>query len=87
MQIAGDERYGNVDATIEFLEIINNTFDILNSKSQLGRDFKSPITVNNYIEKKEYLNKSKEYLMTLRTSQGQMLYKSRRLFICTLFDA
>jgi hypothetical protein len=42
-------------ATTEFILLMNNVFDILNSKSKFGRRSKAPISLENYSEVCKYL--------------------------------
>jgi hypothetical protein len=50
------------NATSDFILQMNNLFDILNSKSKFGRQFKAPITTESYVEILSYLNESIKFL-------------------------
>ena len=41
------KQFENSGETAEFILVINNMFDILNSKKQFGENYKSPINVKN----------------------------------------
>ena len=70
--------FQNVDATVEFLEIINCLFDIFNSKIISAKGFKSPTSSKNWHCIKPFLLRAKDYLLSLKTTSDTPLYASRR---------
>ena len=68
--------------TAEFISSINNLFDILNSKSKFGKNYKSPITLNNIDEVQDYVNQTIHNLTNLVDKDGIKLVKGpRKTFI------
>ena len=57
-------------ATSEFILLMNNIFDILNSKSKFGKHTKQPITPDNILELQGYLNNGIDYLKSLKDTAG-----------------
>ena len=59
-------------ATIKFITIVNNMFDIFNSKSKFGGTykFKSPIDSKTAYDIFKYLDFSMNYLQNLKVSQN-----------------
>ena len=43
--------FKDVGATVEFIEIVNNLFDILNSRNLLHFGFKKPLSTKNFVKK------------------------------------
>lgn len=58
--------FQNVDATIEFVVMINNLFDIFNSRNLLSNGFKKPFTMENFLELKTYLDSCFDYLKGIK---------------------
>lgn len=57
--------FANSAATVNFTHVINNVFDIFNSRKFLGIDFKAPINENNETKYITFLENAKTYLQTL----------------------
>ena len=75
-------QFQNSSATSDFILLINNLFDILNSKSKFGRQFKAPITNDNYDERSTYLNEAIKLLSSLTDLNGvKILSGPRKTFI------
>lgn len=66
------------NGTIKFLTIFNNLFDILNSKNMKQTGLKQPLHPQNIEIVKTKLNEYKAYILSLKTSQGQLLINSRK---------
>lgn len=62
-----DVRFKNAGATISFIRLINNVFDILNSRNMCQVEYKKPLFENNITKTKEYLEFAKYYLMYIVT--------------------
>lgn len=58
-------KFEHCEATIEFITIINNLFDIFNSKSKYGSRFKRPLSSTTFEEYSEYFEKIAEYIKGL----------------------
>lgn len=52
-----DPDFINVDATIEFIRIFNDLFDIMNSKNPIAKGFKKPMCGDNF----DYLDTAMKY--------------------------
>lgn len=65
-------------ATINFLEQVNNIFDILNSINPFAKNFKSPLRKGNEYYWRPYLLSAKQELLLLRDSAGNYLHMSRK---------
>ena len=69
-------------ATSEFILLMNNLFDILNSKSKFGKYTKRPITLENFYEIEGYLMDGIETLKFLKDTAGTPIIKGpRKTFI------
>ena len=78
----GIHKFRNSDETSQFIETINNIFDIFNSKSKFGRHCKSPITLENIDDLQEYLESVISYLQQLEDSDGvKLVIGPRKTFI------
>lgn len=65
-------------ATAEFIWIFNDLFDVLISRNLKQFGFKQPLNINNKTIIVEFLDKAENYIRALRTTQGDLLIKSRR---------
>ena len=65
-------------ATSEFILLMNNIFDILNSKSKFGKHTKSPITLKKFYEIEGYLMDGIETLKYLKDTAGTPIIKGPR---------
>ena len=76
------KQFENSQETAEFVLNINNMLDILNSNSKFGKNYKSPITLNNMEELQYNLNETIIYLKGLKDSNGVKLFNGpRKTFI------
>ena len=68
--------------TSDFILLMNDIFDILNSKSKFGKSTKAPITAENLLGKEACLKHGIETLQSLKDTAGMPLMKGqRKLFI------
>ena len=75
-------QFQNSSATSDFILLINNLFGILNSKSKFGRQFKAPITTENYDERYTYLKEGIALLSSLTDLNGlKILHGPRKTFM------
>ena len=65
-------------ATSEFILLMNNLFEILNSKSKFGKYTKRPITLENFYEIEGYLMDGIETLKFLKDTAGTPIIKGPR---------
>jgi hypothetical protein len=69
-------------ATSDFILLMNNFFDILNSKSKFGKQYKAPINLENYANIEKYLQDGIAILKTLKTLDGvEVVNGPRKTFI------
>ena len=70
--------FENASATIVFVRTIDKIFDILNSRFAFAKSFKRPIRLQNleYIE--QTFAQAAVYLLSLKSSERQLLVFSRR---------
>ncbi|RVE40074.1 hypothetical protein evm_015276, partial [Chilo suppressalis] len=68
----------NSQSTSFFLRVINNMFDIFNSRNTYEYEFKKALTEANAAMLLNYLDMATSYLSELRTEEGTLLIKSLR---------
>ncbi|MEE6481549.1 hypothetical protein FKM82_012900 [Ascaphus truei] len=69
------EPFAGCTATVSFIQIIDRLSDILTSKSTRVKGDKGPVNRTNLQHKLDVLQETKEYLLTLTTSDNACLYK------------
>ena len=68
--------------TSDFILLMNNLFDIMNSKSKFGKNYKKPITLENILEVEGYLQSGIETLKFLKDANGLPLISvPRKMFV------
>ncbi|KAH9639493.1 hypothetical protein HF086_003626 [Spodoptera exigua] len=67
--------FKNSESTTFFLRIINNMFDIFNSRNTYEYNFKKALTESNAAMLLNYLDMATTYLSELRTEEGTLLTK------------
>ena len=68
--------------TSDFILLMNNLFDVLNSKSKFGKNYKKPITLENILEVEGYLKSGIETLKFLKDANGLPLISGpRKMFV------
>ena len=72
-------------ATSEFLMMMNNLFDMLNSKSKFGKHTKKPITLANYLDIEASVETYIDFLLSLKDTSGIPLIKGPRQCFVTGF--
>lgn len=73
------DEFKGVGPTVEFTNIMNDLFDILNSRNLLQYNYKKPLTEKNFSGTCEVLDKVDTYISGLKTSQnGALLLDSQR---------
>lgn len=78
LEQSGVEEFKGAGPTIQFIKIIDNIFDFLNSRNPLGKGFKSPLTLANIERWENKLENALEYLFSLKTYDNTLLFKSSR---------
>ena len=80
-QLLVSSRFNDTAATVEFIEIFNNLFDIFNSRSFEIFGFKKPICSQNATEIIQFLDKAKQYILSLKIySKTKRVVKRRIIF-------
>lgn len=67
------KQFVGVGATVRFILIINNLFDVLNSRNLAQCFFKKPLSLKNYESIDLFLNSTDKYLSSLKTHIGGTL--------------
>lgn len=70
--------FKNSEATSRFLSVINNMFDIFNSRSMYQYKFKKALTEKNAMQILDFLDTSVRYLSKLKCQDEKLLIKSSR---------
>ena len=78
MQLSGFESH-DVLVTAEFIEIVNNLFDVLNSRSRFAIGFKKAITLENFQARQPLFENARQMFASLECNwkvynPGQKLY-------------
>lgn len=84
--------FANSAATVNFIHVINNLFDILNSRKFPGIDFKASINEKNETIYITFLENAKKYIQTLVfPNDNQQIVHSRNkirfLGLCVCIDS
>ena len=78
--------FQNSKATSDFILLMNNRFDMLNSKSKFGKNSKRPISNENVFDIEASLNDSVQFLRSLKDTGGNPLVKGPRQTFITGFS-
>ncbi|EZA53571.1 THAP domain-containing protein, partial [Ooceraea biroi] len=70
--------FAQSEATEEFLQMMNDLFDIFNSRNLRQKFYKRPINPDNYESVLCKLEECKEYLLNLKFENGQLVVRSNR---------
>lgn len=71
-------QFRNSEGTVKFLLMMNNLFDILNSRSLLQNGLKKPVSNDNFHNTLSILNKCELYIQSLKFSNGEKIISSNR---------
>ena len=82
------EQFNGSGATVNFIRIVNNLFDVLNSRNPFGKGYKAPLSVSNKSEWEPLLEKAFKYLSSITTLEGISIYQTKKKtgFIGLLID-
>lgn len=70
--------FNSCDATVRFIRVFNNIFDMLNTKNFSATKFKSSLVSGNHLELFSYFHKAIKYIKSLRAkSNGVRLWLSK----------
>jgi hypothetical protein len=73
-----DPRFHNSEATVTFIRSVDKLFDILNSRNPLGKRSKQPLKLVNKNTWEAELLVIANYLLSLKSGDGQLLLKHKR---------
>lgn len=65
-------------ATVKFIRMVDQLFDILNSRNPLAKGFKSALRIANKAIWDPFLTKASHYFLSLKSLEGQVMYRTRR---------
>lgn len=68
----------DVEGTVQFIQIINDLFDILNSRNLRHRSFKKPLCPDNKEEIFDRLETAKQFLLNLKCNDQTSIFKTPR---------
>ena len=68
-----DPFFKHCEETVKFIKIVNDLFDIMNSRNLSQRNFKQPINASNKKDFFKRLDECKEYFMSLQNPNGTLL--------------
>ena len=68
--------------TQHLCSVVNNLFDILNSKSVFGKEYKAPLSLSRLEQVKSFLVDTREMFLQMRTGTGKLVCTGRLLFEC-----
>lgn len=77
-QKLGLEQFRGCEGTIKFIRIMNNIFDILNSRSLAAPNFKKAVNPGNIEKVKTFVDYAKKYISNLKFGDGEYVINSRR---------
>ena len=72
------EAFKGSEATVKFLRLMNDSFDILNTRNPLGRGTKEPMNRVNFNAKKKILYDCEEFLLSIQNAGGEPMYLGSR---------
>lgn len=75
---SGDSKFINATGTITFIRVIDQLFDLLNSRSAFSKGFKKPLFLHDSPRWISTIQKSVEYLIKLKDENGCLLVNHRR---------
>ena len=75
---SGHPDFVDVEGTIKVIRVVDQLFDLLNSRNPFGKRFKKPLFVHDAARWKQIINNSINYLIALTDKLGMPLIKNRR---------
>ena len=75
---SGHPNFADAKGTIRFIRIIDQLFDLLNSRNPFGKGFKKPLFLHDDARWKSTIDRSINYLMSLTDKSGTPLIRHRR---------
>ena len=72
------KQFKNSEATVKFIRLINDVFDVLNSRNPLGRGLKAPLSIKNKSEWEPFLEAAFNSLSSIKTLEGKSIFKTKK---------
>lgn len=67
------------EATVKFIRVFNQLFDVFNSRNLRAKSFKCPVKSSNWLQISEFLTSARSYILSLKESvNGRALVTSNR---------
>ena len=66
------------EATVKFIKVFGSLFDILNSRNPCAKGYKAPLLVANKSVWNPYLDNAYNYILGLKSADGQLMHTTRR---------
>ena len=70
--------FNGSEATVKFIRIMNNLFDILNSRNKLQKNWKKTVFHGNFNKTVEFLNYAYDYIGRFKDKKGIRIILSKR---------
>lgn len=69
--------FSEAGPTIEFIRIVDRTFDLLNSRNPFGKGYKTPMKLETEKVWRPLLEKAIEYFSSLKMMNGKLIHTSK----------
>lgn len=80
LRAGGNEKFKNSEATTEFLRIFDRLFDMLDSRNAYGKEYKSPLSLNNFSYWNEVFSDTEKYIRELTVTGRALLQHDKKCF-------
>lgn len=81
LRLTGLETFQGSEETVNFIRILDRTFDMLNSRSPFGKGFKAPIRPESVAYFSEAFSTATKYLTSLKVDGMSILHHPRKTFV------
>lgn len=71
-------QFNNCEATVVFIKMINDVFDILNIRTLVAPAFKKALSNPNIADVRNFIDKTQNYIKQLRFLDGKFIISSRK---------
>ena len=75
---SGDPQFIDAEGTIKFIRVIDQLFDLLNTRNAFSKGFKKPLFLHDSARWMSTIEKSTQYLLKLKDKNGCLMVKHRR---------
>ena len=77
-KVLGLPQFAGSEATVRFIRLFDHLFDVLNSRSCVGKGFKRGLSASTKYIWEPFLDSATKYIWALSSPDGQPMYKTRR---------